>query len=275
MGAQMPFCPNCGKEAPEEAVFCERCGEKIPDLRSEGVGVEWTPHRRGLANHLRAALSLLREKPIVFVPEVVGAIVSMALSRIWGVVGRPTGMLDLWDDYLNPDWGVITVANGYLDAPPEFWSTLFQYMVGGFLFLIVLDMVSKLFTFATIDMARDAYLENDVGLGRTAGYVRSRLGLFLVAGVVSLLIQFTFVLIPLSILFFVVLVVEDTGIRAALSKGFRLGIDNFGTVTGLIILWIVSFLLFSMIPYVSEVARAIPGVVLYVALIDLYYQSDR
>ena len=271
----MPFCPNCGKEAPEEASFCERCGERIPDLRSEGVGVEWTPSRRGLANHLRAAFGLLRANPVVFVPEVVGAIVTMALSRIWGVVGRPTGMLDLWDDYLSPDWGVITVANGYPDVPPEFWGTLFQYMVGGFFFLIALEIVSNLFTFATIDMARNAYLENDLSLERTAGYVRSRLGVFLVAGVVSLLLQLTFVLIPLSILFFMVLVVEDTGIRAALSKGFRLGIDNFGTVTGLIILWIVSFLVFGMIPYVSEITRAIPGVVLYVALIDLYYQSER
>jgi hypothetical protein len=233
------------------------------------------PSEGGLTNHLKAARSILRAKPTVFVPEVMGAIVSMALSRIWGVVGRPTGMLDLWDDYLSPDWGVNTVAYGYPDVPPEFWGTMFQYMVGGFLFLIVLDMISKLFTFATIDIARDVYLENEVGLGRTAGYIRNRLAIFLVAGVISFLIQVTFVIIPLSILFFVVLVVEDTGVRAALSKGFRLGIDNFGNVTGLIILWIVSYILFSMIPSVSEVARAIPGVVLYVALIDLYYQSER
>jgi len=148
-------------------------------------------------------------------------------------------------------------------------------MVGRFIFLIALEIVSILFNFATIDMARDAYLENEVGLGRTVGYVRSRLGVFLVAGVVSLIVQFTVVLIPLSILFFVVFVVEDTGIRAALSKGFRLGIDNFGTVTGLIILWIVSSFLFGMIPYVSKVTRAIPGVAFNVALIDLYYQSER
>ena len=271
----MPFCPNCGKEAPEEATFCERCGEKIPDLKTTGVGVEWRAPRRGLVNHLRAALSLLKKNPIIFVPEVAGAIVSMALTRLWGVAGRSAGMLDLWDDYLGGDWGVINVAYGYPAIPPDFWVSLFQYIVGGFLFLVVLDVVSTLFTFATIDMARDAYLENDVGLGRTAGYVRSRIGLFLVAGVVGLLVQVTLVLFPLSILYFVVLVVEDTGIRASLSKGFRLGIENFGTVTGLIILWILSFILFGMIPYVSGVAMAIPSVVLYVALIDLYYQSER
>jgi hypothetical protein len=136
-------------------------------------------------------------------------------------------------------------------------------------------MVSTLFTFATIDMARDAYLENEVGLGRTAGYLRSRIGLFIIAAFVGLLVQVTLVLFPLSILYFVVLVVEDTGIRASLSRGFRLGIENFGTVTGLIILWIISSILFGMIPYVSGVAMAIPSVVLYVALIDLYYQSEQ
>ena len=78
----MPFCPSCGKEAPEEATFCERCGEKIPHLTTTGVGVEWTPPRKGLTNHLRAALGLLREKPIVFVPEIAGALVSMALTRV-------------------------------------------------------------------------------------------------------------------------------------------------------------------------------------------------
>ena len=147
-------------------------------------------------------------------------------------------------------------------------------MAGSLLFFI-LDLVSKLFTFATIDIARDAYLENDVGLGRTARYVRSKIGLFIVAAFVGFLVQVTIVLIPLSLLYFVVLVVEDTGIRASLSKGFRLGIENFGTVTGLIILWIISFILFSMIPYVSGVAMAIPSVVLYVAFIDLHYQSER
>ena len=170
---------------------------------------------------------------------------------------------------------MITVANGYPDIPPGYLGTMFQYMIGGFLFLIVLDMVSKLFTFATLDMARDAYLENDVDLGTTAGYVRSRIGLFIVAALVGLLVQATFILIPLSILFFVVLVVEDIGIRASFSKGFKLGIENFGTVTGLMALWVVSFILFDMVPYVSEVARAIPGVVLYVALIDLHHQSEQ
>ena len=67
--------------------------------------MEWTQPRRGLANHLRTALTLLKEKPIIFVPEVVGAIVSLALTRLWGVVGRPTGLLDFWDDYLGGDWG--------------------------------------------------------------------------------------------------------------------------------------------------------------------------
>jgi len=271
----VPFCPNCGKEAPEEATFCRRCGERIPDLKAEGVGVEWTPPRRSLVNHIKAALSLLRTKPIIFVPEIAGAFVSMALTRLWGLVGRPTGMLDLWDEYLGQEWGVITVANGYPDIPPGFLGTLFQYMIGGFLFLIVLDMISKLFTFATLDMARDAYMENDVDLGTTAGYLRSRIGLFIFAAFVSLLVQATFVLIPLSILFFVVLVVEDAGIRDSLSKGFRLGIENFGTVTGLMVLWVVSFILFDMIPYVSEIARAIPNVILYVALIDLLHQSER
>ena len=271
----MPFCPNCGKEAPEEATFCERCGEKIPELKTMGVGVEWTPPRRGMVSHLRAALGLLKEKPIIFVPEVIGAIVSMVLTRLWGLVGRPTGMLDLWDDYVGGDWGVLTVAYGYPDIPPDFWGSLFQYMVGSLLFVLVIDLISKLFTFATIDIARDAYLENEVDLGRTAGYVRSRIGLFLVAAFVGLLVQATFILIPLSILYLVVLVVDDTGIRAALSKGFKLGIENFGTVTGMMVLWIISFILFDMIPYVSEVARVIPGVILYVALIDLHFQSER
>ena len=188
-------------------------------------------------------------------------------------MGRPTGMLDLWDEYIGPDWGVIGVVNGYPDVSPDFLGMMFQYMIGGFLFIVVLDLISKLFTFATIDIARDAYLENDVDLGRTARYVRSRIGVFLVAAFVGLLVQLTFVLIPLSILYLVVLVVEDEGIRVSLSKAFKLGIENFSTVTGLMILWIVSFLLFDMIPYVSEVARAIPGVVLYVALIDLHNQT--
>jgi hypothetical protein len=271
----VPFCPNCGKEALEEATFCQVCGERIPDLKTRVVGGEWTMPKRGLVNHLRAALSLLKEKPIIIVPEIVGAIVSLALTRLWGVVRRPTGMLDLWDDYLGGDWGVINVAWSPPDIPLDFWGSLFQYMVGGFLFLLVLDMVSTLFTFATIDMARDAYLENEVGLGRTAGYLRSRIGLFIIAAFVGLLVQVTLVLFPLSILYFVVLVVEDTGIRASLSRGFRLGIENFGTVTGLIILWIISSILFGMIPYVSGVAMAIPSVVLYVALIDLYYQSEQ
>jgi hypothetical protein len=269
----VPFCTNCGKEAPDEATFCERCGERIPDLKIEVVGVEWTPPRRGLTNHLRAALGILREKPIVFVPEIAGAIVSMVLTRVWGIVSWPAGMLDLWDESISPDWGVVGVFNGYPDVPPDLWGTIFQYMLGGFLFIVVLDLISKLFTFATIDIAKDAYLKNDLSLTKSTKYVQSRIGGFIVAAIVGLLVQLTFVLIPLSLLYHVVLVVEDVGIRTSLSKGFKMGIENFGTVTGLMILWIVSFLLFDMVPYVSEITRAIPGVVLYVALIDLHNVS--
>jgi hypothetical protein len=271
----MPFCPNCGKEAPEEGIFCERCGEGIPDLDSTGDRVEWTPPRKGLGNHLGAALGLLRAKPIIFVPEVVGAVVSMALTWLWGVVGTPPGMLDLWDDYVGGDLGFISVAYGSPDIPPDFWGSFYQYVVGNLLFIVVLALISTLFTLATIDVARNAYMESEVGLGRSVGYIRSRIGLFIVASFVGFLVQATFILIPLSILYFVVLVVEDTGIRAALSKGFRLGIDNFATVTGLMILWIISYFLFNMVPYVSGVTRAIPGAILLVALIDLHHQSER
>ena len=124
----MPFCPNCGKEAPEEATFCERCGEKIPDLKTSGVGLEWTPPRRGLVNHLRVALGLLKENPIIFVPEVVGAFVSMALTRLWGLVGQPTGMRDLWDEYLGRDWNVMNVAYGPPDVPPDLGLTIPVYV---------------------------------------------------------------------------------------------------------------------------------------------------
>ena len=259
----------------ETSVFCERCGERIPDLRAEGVGVEWVPPRKGVANHLRSAFGVIRRDPKVFAFEIVGSVVYIIQTKAFGILGEPKDFLDLWEGILSPGRVVTVATNGYPDIPPEFWADFIEVMMGVFVFLFVVDLISKIFTIACIDYARNAYLERDVGLMSSARYFLSRGWIFLAASIVGLLLQFTVVLVLLSLLMFVEMVVGEAGLRDSIVRGFRLGINNFGTVTGLFILWFIAYFVLDMTPYIPEVARTIPSVVFYLALIDLHYQSER
>lgn len=242
---------------------------------TEGVGEEWVPPKKGVANHLRSSFAVIRRDPKVFALDLIASVVYIVLTKVYEIVGKPTRLLDLWEGILGPERVVTVATNGYPDIPPEFWGTFIQAMMGGFVFLLVVDIVSKFFTMASIDYSRNAYLENDAGLMSSARYVLSRGWGFLAASVIGMLLELTLVLMVLSLLMFIEMVVGEAGIRDSITKGFRLGINNFGTVSGLFILWFIAYIVFSMTPYIPEVARAVPGVVLYLALIDLRYQSDR
>ena len=64
----MPFCPHCGELVIDNAVFCSHCGK---DLKTALV----TPQREGLVEHLKFAVNISVNNPVIFVPEIIGGLI--------------------------------------------------------------------------------------------------------------------------------------------------------------------------------------------------------
>jgi hypothetical protein len=250
----MPFCPKCGEEVTQEDKYCKTCGENLmsPGELTIPIG------EMGATDHLRNGYRLAMEKPMVFVPSLLGGIISILLST---ASSRLTGASS-WTLFEN--WGGST-------GSPLFTSLYFV----GFLVSIIGSIISYVLNFASIDMSRDAYLNQPLDLMQSINYVLKRILPFIVASIIGAIMSITIILIPVVIFMFTILVIDETGIGDAISKAFRVISSNLGDIIVILIVAIIGSIILGIVPFISSLLIAGLNVIIGLSFIDIYFQHKR
>lgn len=260
----MPFCHHCGTEIErEDTRYCPVCGKKIDPI--SGLNNE-IPIREGLVNHLKQSIILIRRHPILLFPELFAVIGTYAANQVLGRSAEYFNISDWIWKWLGLDSSTLIKIVDIPDIPPVFWLLPLVFLVWS----ILLAGISGLFTFLTLHMAWNGSKEENVKIRESAIYIRSRVGKLFLASIIANIFSLTIILLPAALFMYTVMVVDFTGIREGLSKGFKLYMDKVGTSLGLVILYFVLIIILGLVPYVGTFLRFIPSVVIEIASLDLY-----
>ena len=244
MSKTSKFCSNCGASLLEDALTCPKCGNNLqsdganPQNASSRSGVETIAGKPngGLADHLITGFNVAVSNPIIFVPAIIGGVIEIIISSV------TTGIYFLG------------------------WMTLLE---------IISTVISFILGFASIDLARDAYDKKRLDLGSSISYVFKRFGTFLIAAIFGAILSITVVLIPVAILMFVIMVVDETGIIDALGKAFKVLFADLADIIVILVVAIVGSFLLGFIPFLSTFLIDALYVVISLACIDLYTLYKR
>jgi hypothetical protein len=237
----LPYCPNCGTEVDEDKKFCPECGNNLEEEEPQYMGAD-----EDAVGHLTRAFNISMDKPMVFIPTLLGGVISAIIGWIASSLGYSSGGMDFG--------GFATL------------SVLFS-LAGGFFVYIL--------SFASIDMGRDAYLNKPLSLGESIGYVLKRLVTFILASIVGVILSITIILIPVVSLMFVIMVIDETGISSSLSRAFSLVGAELRDIVVIILLSIIGTAIISFIPIISGLLQSALTVVVNLAFIDMYYRYKR
>lgn len=252
----MPYCPNCGKEIDEKAKFCGNCGfqlagnEQKEEATKEKAPIGPTSVGEDAISSLRRGVNIISAKPTVLLPTFIGAFISAFLSFIATWFFIPYGIWNL---------GRIT--------PGMFIVGLLLMLIGG--------IISYIMAFASLDMSRNAFLDKELNLGKSIDYVLKRILTFIVASIVGAILAITVILIPVVTLMFVIMVVDEIGIKASLSQTFKVLGDRLGDIIILIIIGIAGSLILGLIPFFGSILVAAFNVLIALAYIDLYFHYKK
>ena len=234
----LPYCPKCGREVDEGLSYCPDCRQWLGEGGEERMR---GPSDRRAMEHLTLGFNLAMARPMVFAPVLLGGIISAFIDSFWGP--DPTGF-----------------------APILFFASIVS---------IVGSIITFVLNFATIDMARDAYMDQPLDLGRSFNYALSRFLTFFIASIVAALLSFTIILIPVAILLVVIIVMDETGIMDAISQAFSVLTRDLGDVIILLVAAIVGSFLLGWVPVIGGLLAACYSVVLDIAFIDVYHQYKK
>jgi len=224
----LAFCPKCGSQVEEHYAVCPNCGAKLKGDPQE---------KRTATEHLSLAFNIASSKPIVFLPVILGGILSSLTDQI------------------------------YFETPGFGFLWLIISLIG--------SVIGFILNFASTDMERNAYLDRPLDIMASMSYVAGRFLTFFLASIVAAVLAITIILIPVASMMIVVLVVDEVGIGEALSKAFSVISSDLGDIIVLIILSILGHAILSWVPLVSWVLTACFGVIMTIAYIDVYEQHKR
>ncbi len=236
----MPFCPKCGIEFEGDPAFCPSCGQS---LRETGGRPAQGGGDARAGDHLSLGFNIAMANPMVFAPVIIGGLISSAI-RVWG-------------------------------RQPLSQSGFVPVVLIGSLISIVGAVVSFIFNFAAIDMARVAYSNEPLDLGSSFSYASGRIVTFFVASIVAGILSITLVLIPIAILMMVIIVVDETGIVDALSQAFEVLSRDLRDIVVILVVAIIGYAALGWVPLVGGLLTAGFSLVLDLAFIDIYDRSRR
>ena len=221
---------------------CPQCGGEVREdasfcpfcgynLKSGETTGAGAQGKRSYTEHLTIGFNVATQNPMVFVPTILAGLISSGMN--W--VGQGT-----------PGFMPLLVA-------------------------VAASIVSFLLSFASLDMSRDAYNKQPLDLGGSVGYVAGRFLEFFVAAVVAGIMAITIFLIPVVILMFTIMVIDETGLTSALSKAFSVLGAELKDILLILLVSIAGAIVIGFVPLVSGLLVAALNVVIGLALIDLYY----
>jgi hypothetical protein len=247
--------------------------------------------------HLKYAVSVARDKPMVFGPSLVGVLIAFMNQMIlesWAVYNE---FIDSLLDYLYSQMGVTPVS--YVSTGFEFDYTRFISWVP--LALILLSLVSWISSLASIRGSWRAVLGEEPLLQESFSYVGRRVLRFLYSSIlmavffvaasgvaVTFLIynesmgggfaSLVFFLVMVGMMVaailvapvFIVMVGEDDGFTSSLRKTIRFTRGSFWTYIGLGILLAIMAVALGFVPYVGQYLSLLMGAIGNIAIIDLY-----
>ena len=196
----------------------------------EGMPSAAGERKRSYMEHLTIGFNVAASQPMVFVPAVLA-----------GVIGAFI-----------------------------YWATMGSMGFTSSLLSIAASIIAFILNFASIDMSRDAYMNEPLDLGESVNYVTGRFLDFIVAAIVGGLMAVTIILIPVVILMFVVMVMDETGLTDAISKSLDVLRADLGDVLLILLVSIIGSIVLSFMPFVSDLLSAALNVVVGIAFIDLY-----
>jgi len=257
------------------------------------------PERRGAVEHLRYAVNLARDKPMVFGPSLVELLIAFVTQRILGSWTVYNDFIDALLDYLYSQTGVAPVS--YVFTGFEFDYTRFISWVPAA--LIGLSLISWVASLASIRASWRAVRWEEPMFQESFSYVGRRILRFMYASIFmtaffvlasgvavtplifsesvgfcsAFLIFFVvmlglFAVAILAAPTFIVMVGEDEGFVPSLRKTLRFTRSSFWTYMGLSILLVLLVFGLSFVPYVGYYLTFIMGVIGNIAIIDLYNQ---
>jgi len=191
---------------------------------------------------------------MVFLPAVLGAVISAVLSSIASLY------------FIGWGWWWLSGLGG-----PGFFASL----AAGLLLMLIGAIIAYVLNFASLDMSRDAYLNQPLNLSKSINYVISRIGTFIVASIVGAILAVTVILIPVAVLMFVIIVVDETGIGDSLSKAIKVLMDRLADVIILLVIAIVAGFVLGLIPFVGSILVAALNVLIALAFITVYFDYKR
>jgi hypothetical protein len=191
--------------------------------------------RRSFTEHLRIGYNVANQNPTVFVPALLAGIISSGIN--WLSQGNPSEI--------------------------------------GILLSLAAAIISFMLSFASLDMSRDAYNRQPLDLGESMSYVSGRLLTFIVAAIVGGIMSITIILIPVVVLMFSIMVIDETGLTNALSKAFSVLGSDLSDVLLILLVSILGSFAISFVPLVSGLLTSALNVIIGLAFIDLYYNYKR
>ena len=289
----MPYCPRCGYEVDDEKAFCPRCGTEIGQAPQV---VE--PVREGVVEHIKYAFSLARGNPLVFVPSLLGAVITFISDFIISSTPAFQEFQDYWMEWFEFQSGIVPAAYEYpdvIDMVPSWWFPV----------SLALGIVAWVIAMASYKTLWDAF-DGEVDVVASFRFVFSRIFKYILAGIFLSVIMvgvalggaivvmgtsaispaatglsmFILILLMLAGAFLVsplmlILVGEDFGFSAALRETVRFTKSNAFSYLGIgVVIFILTLFVF-WIPYLGSFLAAVITVVGNMAVIDLYKQHQK
>ncbi len=240
----------CGAEVDEDQTFCNRCGHSLKGEeapRPLGVPSRTRFEERGAGDHLSTGFNIASEKPLVFLPTIIGGILGSLIS------------------FFNPMGDFSYMAPRFVPG----------FLVAGGLISLVSSFIIYILNFASIDMSRDAYFDQPLDLSNSINYVLRRFLTFLGASILGVIMSITIILIPVVSLMFVIIVMDETGVTNALSSAFKVLGYDLGDVIIILIVSIVGSIILGLIPVIGSLLNAALKVIISLSFIDLYYSYKQ